>query len=102
MARPVTWNPSALRDLQETAQYIARDSTSAAEHTVQAVLRKADRVGTFPHAGRRVPEIGRADVRQVLWRSYRIIYWVRASEIRILAVVHGARRLEDLLDDLLK
>jgi toxin ParE1/3/4 len=40
-----------------------------------------------------VPEYGAPDIREVIERSYRIIYWIREGHIDVLAVVHNAQVL---------
>jgi len=42
-------------------------------------------------AGRRVPEIGRDDIREVLKRSYRIVHRVRGDRLEVLTVFEGHR-----------
>jgi plasmid stabilization system protein ParE len=70
VAARVEWAPDAVDDLAEIEEYIARDN----------------------RASRVVPEVGDPDVREVFLRDYRIIFRVRADGIRVLRVVHGARR----------
>jgi toxin ParE1/3/4 len=100
MAARLTWAAGAVRDLRHIAEYIASDSDEAARRTVRQLVGKAERAAQFPRAGRVVPEVGRDEIRQLVWRSYRVIYRLNAEGITVLAVVHGARRLEDLLGDL--
>jgi plasmid stabilization system protein ParE len=52
-----------------------------------------ERLAQFPESGRIVPELGRQDVREVLWRSYRIVYQFvpAADQVRILTVFRGER-----------
>lgn len=45
----------------------------------------------MPRAGRRVPEIGRDDIREVLLKSYRIVCLVATSGITVLTVFEGHR-----------
>jgi plasmid stabilization system protein ParE len=45
----------------------------------------------YPLAGRVVPELGRATIREVVHGAYRIVYRVTPSAVEILAVIHGAR-----------
>lgn len=45
--------------------------------------------------GRAVPEWEDEQVREHIVYHYRLIYRVRANQIIILAVVHGARQLYD-------
>ncbi len=101
MAPELTWTPNAVRDLQAIAAYIAVDSERAARAMVRRLVAAAERAARFPRAGRVVAEVGRQDVRQVIWRSCRIIYRIGLEGVTVLAVAHGARRLEDLLDDML-
>jgi plasmid stabilization system protein ParE len=43
--------------------------------------------------GAKVREYQAQDIREVIERPYRIIYRVRANQVDILAVVHGAQLL---------
>jgi toxin ParE1/3/4 len=47
-----------------------------------------------PFAGRKVPEFAREEIREVLVRTYRIVYEVRQGEILVLAVREGHRLLQ--------
>jgi plasmid stabilization system protein ParE len=59
----------------------------------------AMQAAAMPLAGRRVPEFGRDDVREVIKRGYRVIYRVSDTQVEILGVVEGHRRLPaDILD----
>ena len=44
-----------------------------------------------------MPEYGDPTIREVLYRSYRVIYRVRSHQIDVVAVVHGAKTLSDEL-----
>ena len=53
-----------------------------------------------PKLGRRAPEIGRDDVREVYHGKYRVVYRVlRGGGIRVLSVFHGARRIRRIDTD---
>ncbi len=51
----------------------------------------AERAGAAPRAGRRVPELARDDVREVLLRRYRIVYRLGEHHLEILTVFEGHR-----------
>ena len=53
----------------------------------------------MPLMGRKVPEIGREDVREVIMGGYRLVYRVRVDAIEILTVFDGHRLLSVSLDD---
>lgn len=50
-------------------------------------------MNAFPEIGRVVPELDRMDVREVIWRSYRLVYQYLATpnEIRVLTVFRAER-----------
>lgn len=89
----IYWTDRALSDLEAIADYISRDNLRAAERWVMKLVSAAENSAAAPRAGRRVPEIAREDVREVLLRSYRIVYRVKSKRIEILTVFEGHRLL---------
>jgi toxin ParE1/3/4 len=87
------WTDRALNDLEDIGDFIAADSPAAAERWVGGLMSAAEQAALAPLSGRRVPEIGRDDVREVIKRSYRIVYRVRPDSVDVLAVFEGHRRL---------
>ena len=49
----------------------------------------AQRAATLPYSGHMVREKGRDDLRQILVRSYRIVYLVRDKQVDVLTVFEG-------------
>ncbi len=80
-----------MADLDAIGEYIARDDTSAAERWVMRLIGAAEKAAAAPLAGRRVPELGRADVREVFLRTYRVVYRVSEARLEILTVFEGRR-----------
>ena len=78
---------------------IARDSVFYAAAVVEKMLATAIGLNQFPDAGRVVPELDQANIRERFVYSYRLIYRLiyRVEPERILAaaVVHGRRSLDD-------
>jgi plasmid stabilization system protein ParE len=91
MARRVVWAEAASADLEEAASYIARDSPYYAAAFVREVRAAARALRVSSERGRVVPELGQSDIRELLVRSYRLIYNVTPKQIHILAMIHGAR-----------
>ncbi len=85
------WTRRARRDLVEIARYIERDKREAARRWVARLRQRARAVAELPRSGRRVPETARDDVREVLVRSYRIVYLIDAETVWILTVFEGHR-----------
>ena len=87
----VIWAPSALDDIDSIAEYIARDSVDQAALLSARLFEATDRLQEFPFSGRVIPEIGNQACREIIYRSYRIMYRIEGDEVWITGVVHGAR-----------
>jgi plasmid stabilization system protein ParE len=87
----VRWSLRARRDLLEIGRFIARDDRSAARRWVERLRERARQAAAVPRAGRRVPELERDDVREVLQGNYRIVYRVRDRAIEVLTVFEAHR-----------
>lgn len=87
------WSARAQNDLVEIASFIARDDRKAARAWIERLRERARLAASSPLAGRVVPERNDAKIREVLVRSYRIIYRVEAKEIVVLTVLEGHRLL---------
>jgi toxin ParE1/3/4 len=90
---PLVWTDRARNDLEDIGDSIAADNPVAAERWVGELMSAAEQAASAPLSGRRVPELGRDDVRELLKRTYRIVYRVRPDRVDILAVFEGHRRL---------
>lgn len=94
----VLWTRRAEEDLEAVGDYIAADDPVAAERWVVRLIDKARTAGDTPLAGRMVPEIRMDDVREVLLRTYRIIYRVRPKAVVVLTIFEGHRRFPGDID----
>lgn len=90
----VNWTDPALLALDGIHDYLNREAPFYATHIVQQLIDSAGRLEEHPLSGRKVPEVERDDIREVLCRNYRVIYWVITDDrIDILSVIHGSRDL---------
>jgi toxin ParE1/3/4 len=87
----VRWLRRALRNLDEAAEYIARDDPQAAARVVERITASIERLAVHPAAGRpgRVP--GTREL-IVSGTPYLVPYRVRGEIVEILRVFHGARK----------
>ena len=87
----VRWLRRALRNLDEEAEYIARDDPDAAARTVDRIATTVERLATHPASGRtgRVP--GTREL-VVSGTPYLVPYRVRGETVEILRVFHGSRK----------
>jgi plasmid stabilization system protein ParE len=90
------WSRRAITDLIAIGDYIAQDDPAAARRWLEVLRTEALRARRQPLAGRRVPEVGREEVREIVVKAYRIIYLVRATEVIVLTVFEGHRRFRDV------
>lgn len=90
----VRWTPQASDDLEAITNFIAVDSPHYASLFAIDVLASVERLVTFPHSGRMVPELKDPAVREIILGNYRIVYRVRRDFVELLTVYHGARLLD--------
>jgi toxin ParE1/3/4 len=95
----VIWTESALSDLNDIGEFIAKDSVRYAELTVTKLFESADILETHPKAGKKVPELNNNSFRELIRGSYRIIYClVDEFHIEILTVHRSSRLLGNTYD----
>ena len=85
--------PSAQTDLADIVRYIARHNSDAAARLGYELITRAERPADFPEIGRMVPEFRQPDLREIICRSYRVIYRLQRDDqqIQIVRFWHGAR-----------
>ena len=88
----IVWTEKASSHLQAIYEYIAHDSPIYGERFVRSLVKATVTLQDAPLSGRIVPEFNDPNLREVVFRNYRIVYSVaNPSLLQILAVVHGAR-----------
>ncbi len=97
----VALSPSARRDLRDIVRYISSDSPERAVAFGQFLVSCAKELADFPERGRVVPEIGDPAIREIVVRSYRVIYRVDHGDCRVdvARFWHGARGIPEIGDD---
>ena len=96
MARRIAWTEVAAADLEEAADYIARDSARYAAAFVREVRAAARSLTRMAARGRIVPEFGDPNYRELIVRSYRLIYHLSPTAVTIIGFIHGARDMRSL------
>ena len=69
----------ALSDLERLVAYIAAQNPEAATRLGYDLLDSALSLANLPERGRVVPEFRRGDLREIVVRSYRIIYRIKPA-----------------------
>ena len=91
----VHWTENAIRHLVNIYEYIALNSPIYGKRMVDRITRRSEQIATHPLSGRKVPEYEAEDIRELIEKPYRIIYRIKPDQIDVLAVIHGARLLQD-------
>jgi toxin ParE1/3/4 len=76
---------------------IARDSPRYAAVLVDEARTAARSLRKSPRRGRIVSELNNENVRELIVKSYRLIYEIEENRTVILAFLHGARRFPSKL-----
>lgn len=90
----VRWSKDSIEDLKEICRFIAADSPYYAKLFSERVFELVEHLEFFPEIGRRVPESDDPQVRELIYKSYRIIYQIKEGGLEIITVIHGSRLLK--------
>ncbi len=83
----IKWTIQAENRVYDIASYIALDSILEAEKWLKNIFSYIKRLENFPESGRYVPELStRKDIRELVFKNYRIIYRIEKSTVYILTV----------------
>jgi plasmid stabilization system protein ParE len=96
----VQWTDSAVMDLGGVIDFIAQRDLPLALQLLREIRLKADSLYHLPERGRVVPELQAQEVllyRELLHKSWRIVYRIENSKVYVLAVLDARRNAEDLL-----
>ena len=94
----VILSPRAVQDLREIVRYISFDNPIRAESFGRELTAKTRTLASFPEIGRVVPEFDEPDIREIIHKSYRIVYRVQPEKrmIEVSRFWHGARGIPNV------
>jgi toxin ParE1/3/4 len=97
----IRWSLQASEEFENICEYIEIDSIFYAKLFAEKLLYAIQNLEKFPKIGRIVPEINQTNIRELIYKSYRIIYRFNMDYVDILSVFHGSRILnQDFLEKL--
>jgi toxin ParE1/3/4 len=88
--------PKAADDLEEIADFIARDNPTRALSFIEELIVLCAHIGESPRAFPRRDDLAKG-LRQAVHGRYLVLFTLDNEGVVIERVVHGARRLEDLI-----
>lgn len=90
----IKWLRKALRNLEQTYEYISRENLEAASQTAQRIQSAVGQLANYPLMGRPGRVEGTREL-VISPSSYIIAYRVRGDAIEVLRVLHTSRRWHD-------
>lgn len=80
--------------MESLSDYLREASPSYAERFEEQVFEAIRKLEVFPRSGRVIPEAEEEELREVIYREYRIMYHVDAAgeDVLILTVLHSSRQ----------
>jgi toxin ParE1/3/4 len=95
-------SPRARRDLISAVRWIEKDNPVAAQGLLDAVVKAAERIGSYPRIGTVRPDLTSGPYRFIALTGfpYLIAYAENRDPPLIVRILHGARDLPRLLRNL--
>jgi len=88
------WAQEALEQLIEIEDFISKDNPERAAQFITEIINHAEAVlPGDPRIGRTVPEISNPEIRELIYKKYRIVYRINKNNVEILTVFEGHRLL---------
>ena len=72
--------------------FISEENPTAAAEWARGLFDSVRPLAHFPEMGRVVAEVGRSEIREIMFRGYRVVYRVAPRRVEVLSVRHGKRR----------
>jgi len=90
-------SPDALQDLQDIWDYVALDSVDAADQLEDEFFNAFEKLARRPRMGHTRRDLTERDVRFWPNGSYLIVYREHPDALQIVAVLHGARDIPEII-----
>ena len=84
----------AQQELIQIKWYIAQDSEFYANKTVNEINKRIENLLFFPEMGKVINE--KRNIRQIIYKSYKILYKFDSENIYILHIIHHSRDISIL------
>lgn len=84
----------AKQELMQIKWYIEQDSEFYANKTVKEINKRIDNLLLFPEMGKVINE--KQNIRQIIYKSYKILYRFNSENIYILHIIHHSRDISSL------
>ena len=90
----IRWSPLATNDYKSIIRYYEKTTPKFAQNLAKKIIFIIENLTKFPNMGRIVPELENADIREIIYRNFRIIYRLKQNILEIARIIHGSRILK--------
>ena len=91
MSLPIIWTVPAKTQLADLHTYISHDNPNTADEQLELIADATRNLADFPEIGRQGRRQGTREL-VIGGTPYIVVYRIRLASVRVLAVMHGARR----------
>jgi plasmid stabilization system protein ParE len=90
----IYWTKEALHRLQEIEEYISKDNPIIAIEFVDKLISVAETLIDNPDKGRIVPELSLENIRELIYKNYRIVNLIKKNSVDIFTIFEGHQLLK--------
>jgi len=89
----IRWSPIATDDYESIVRYYEKTAPKFAQNFAKKIIYIIENLNQFPKMGRLVPELENTEIREIIYRNFRIIYRSQENYLEIARIIHGSRIL---------
>lgn len=98
----IEWTKTAKNDLYDFLYNAHAYTENTVKSYIKSLVDYATTLSSFPYLGKLLFHINSNEIRQLLYKKYRIIYMVDNDKVIILSVVHTSRDMNKFIKYLKK
>ena len=89
----IRWSPIATDDYESIIRYYEKTAPKFAQNLAKKIIFIIENLIQFPKMGRLVPELENTEIREIIYRNFRIIYRLHENLLEIARIIHGSHIL---------
>lgn len=90
----IAWTERAREDIFFIGLYKKKFSPVGATEFIRDIRKRIAFLTENPRIGRMIPEINNPDIRELLYKRYRVVYRIKPEQIDILTIFEGHKPLD--------
>jgi plasmid stabilization system protein ParE len=85
----IRWSPKVTDDYELIIEYNEKTAPKFAQSLAKKIVYIIENLNQFTKLGRIVPEIGKEETREVIYRNFCVIYRFNEGILEIARLIHG-------------